>query len=283
MISWSRRSLLKFASVAIPSEIASARNLFAQVQPAPASVPAPMVTDIFPSHPRELVREMVIVSHFNEKRVRELAEARPALAKAAYDWGFGDWETAIGAASHMGNRAIAEYLISKGARPSLFSAAMLGQLDVVKAFIAAEPGAHRIRGPHSISLIAHARLGGAAARPVLEFLQTLEDAEDRPVPLAPEEISMLTGTYIFGGSGGQVVDVDAEMMMYVNSKMYSHPPQLNWTRKGTMTRPLFHLGDRTFYPAGAQAVRIRFREEATAVVMTVSDPDVVLTATRKKP
>jgi hypothetical protein len=76
----------------------------------------------------------------------------------------------------MGNRPIAEYLISKGARPSLFSAAMLGQLDLVKAFVAAQPGVQRIRGPHSISLLAHTKAGGEAARPVLAFLQSLGDA-----------------------------------------------------------------------------------------------------------
>jgi len=34
----------------------------------------------------------------------------------------------------MGNWEIAEYLLSKGARPPIFSAAMLGELDVVKGF-----------------------------------------------------------------------------------------------------------------------------------------------------
>jgi hypothetical protein len=69
--------------------------------------------------------------------------------------------------------------------------------------------------------------------------------------------------------------------MYANSKMYEYPPQLNWTRKGTMTRPLFHIGDHMFYPAGAPAVRIRFMQDANDVVMTVSDPDVVLTKRRR--
>src|SRR5580693_3692775 len=95
------------------------------------------VTDKFPMQPPELVKEMVTVSHGNVKRVRELVEAHPALAKASWDWGFGDWEAAIDAASHVGNREIAQYLIGKGARPTLFTAAMLGQLDVVKGIIQA--------------------------------------------------------------------------------------------------------------------------------------------------
>ena len=32
---------------------------------------------------------------------------------------------------------------------------MLGQLDVVKAAIAASPGVQRVKGPHSITLLRH--------------------------------------------------------------------------------------------------------------------------------
>ena len=45
---------------------------------------------------------------------------------------------------------------------------------------------------------------------------------------------------------------------------------------------LFHLGDRVFYPWGASAVRIRFIEDGVDTRMTVNDPDVVLTAWRRK-
>jgi hypothetical protein len=49
-----------------------------------------------------------------------------------------------------------------------------------------------------------------------------------------------------------------------------------------MTRPLFHLGDRVFCPAGAPSVRIRFTEDAGTVLMTVTDVALVLTARRKQ-
>ena len=65
----------------------------------------------------------------------------------------------------FGNRPIAELLLENGAEPTLFSAAMLGQLDVVKAMIAAQPGVQRTRGPHSISLLAHARAVSSPASP----------------------------------------------------------------------------------------------------------------------
>jgi hypothetical protein len=227
---------------------------------------------------------MVWVAHFDEKRVRELVEARPALARAAWDWGFGDWEDALGAASHMGNRAIAQYLIGKGARPTLFSAAMLGQLDVVRAALVADAGAHTIRGPHGISLRAHARMGGAPARAVLDLLQTKDGADDEPTaPLAPDAASAVVGVYAFGLSPNQQIEVDANVQAYAGSKAYAHPPQLNWTRIGSVPRPLFHRGDNVFHPAGAPAVRIRFAEAGREIVMTVHDPDLVLTATRRKP
>jgi hypothetical protein len=229
------------------------------------------------------VREMITVAHFDLERVKQLLDARPSLARAAWDWGFGDWETPLGAASHMGNRPIAEYLISQGAPPSLFSAAMLGHLEVVKTFVAAQPGSQRVRGPHSITLLAHARMGGEAARPVFDFLQSLRDTDsDPPVPLTGEQAAALVGTYVFGVGVTQQVDLTADLKMYANNKMYTHPPQLNWTRKGTMTRPLFHLGNRTFYPAGAQSVRIHFTEGANGVLMNIDDGDLVVSALRKQ-
>jgi hypothetical protein len=234
-----------------------------------SSSPTAAVPDLFPTQPPELAREMVTVSHYDLSRVKELVEARPSLSRAAWDWGFGDWETALGAASHMGNRPIAEYLISKGGRPSLFSSTMLGHLEVVKAFVAAQPGVQRIRGPHSISLLAHARAGGQTSRPVFDFLQSLGDADaDALVPLSDSEADRLWGSYSFGPAMNQQIDVTVE-----------HGGMI-WTRKGMMGRQLFHLGGRAFYPAGAPAARIRFREEGAAMLMTIEDPEVILIARR---
>jgi hypothetical protein len=281
MIICSRRALLGLACSVVPLDGLDLLRPLAMKGAENPPTP-PLVGDLFPAQPSELVHEMVTVAHFDLKRVQELVGARPSLARAAWDWGFGDWETALGAASHMGNRPIAEYLISQGARPSLFSATMLGQLEVVKAFVATQPGVQRIRGPHSITLLAHARMGGEAARPVFDFLRSLGDADaDAPVSLTEGEAAGLIGTYAFGTGATQQVELTADLKMYANNKMYTHAPQLNWTRKGTMTRPLFHLGDRTFYPAGAPSVRIGFTEHDGTVMMTITDAELVLTARRK--
>ncbi|HKV27506.1 MAG TPA: hypothetical protein VJN90_04445 [Candidatus Acidoferrales bacterium] len=290
---WTRRSLLRFAAVAVPASgiglgrltalrIPGGEGALKEGQTNQTHSSAGSATDLFPTQPPELVREMVTVAHYDLKRVKELVEARPSLARAAWDWGFGDWEDALGAASHMGNRAMAEYLISKGGRPTIFSATMLGQLEIVKGFVAAQPGVQAIRGPHSISLLAHARMGGETARPVFEFLQSSPDSDsEAPVALPENETASLVGTYAFGAGASEQIVVDADLRMYAGSKMYTHAPQLNWTRKGTMGRPLFHLGDHTFCPAGAPSARIRFTENAAGVLMTITDADFLLTARRK--
>jgi hypothetical protein len=86
----------------------------------------------------------------------------------------------------------------------------------------------------------------------------------------------LAGVYAFGIGTNQQIDVTIEHRQGV-SAMYS---PLTWTRKGTMGRPLVHLGRRSFYPAGAPSVRIRFEEKSGSVVMTIHDPELVLVAKR---
>ncbi len=276
---YSRRNLLQFVGALFPLAGIRLTAGLLPFEKLAAALEAPPVADVFPTQPPELAREMVLVSHFNLNRVKELVGARPSLARAAWDWGFGDWEEALGAASHMGNRAIAEFLIANGARPSLFSAAMFGQLDVVKSFIAANPGAQRIRGPHGISLLAHAKSGGEAARPVFDYLQSLGDADVDPlIPISDEDLAAVAGTYNFGSGATQQIDLLIEKRQGLMA-MYS---PLTWTRKGTMGRPLVHLGNRTFYPAGAPSVRISFTVDKDSVVMNVNDPDLVLTVKRSK-
>src|SRR5688572_28020633 len=107
--SLSRRGFLA-AAPAVPF-------LVSHLQPVPPPGPA------FPAQDPDLVKEVVGASHGNLARVKELVTARPALARASWDWGYGDWETPIDAASHVGNRAIAELLIAHGARPTIFTAA----------------------------------------------------------------------------------------------------------------------------------------------------------------
>lgn len=237
----------------------------------PPSASAGSVGATFPTQNPDLAQEMVGASHNNLARVKELLAIHPTLARAAWDWGFGDWEDALGAASHVGNREIAAVLLANGARPSIFSAAMLGQLDVVKAFITASPGIESTPGPHGITLLNHALAGGAASQAVAEYLKTLPGANKRPdtQPLTPEQMKSLTGDYIFGREAHEKITIA------VNSNNI-----LTFTRSGRTPRNLMHVGDLAFYPTGAPLVRIRFAPAGTGMRLTVHDPDLVLTATR---
>ena len=126
-----------------------------------------------PALEAKLVEEFVGNAHGNFPRVKELLEQEPALVNATWDWGGGDFETALGAAAHMGNKQIANYLLERGARLDIFAAAMLGKLDVVKGALEAYPDAVNTPGPHGISLVEHAEVGGADAKAVLDYINSL--------------------------------------------------------------------------------------------------------------
>ena len=118
----------------------------------------------------QLVQEFVAKAHGDLDAVRGLLDSEPALLNAAWDWGGGDWETGLGAAAHMGRRDIALVLLESGARLDVFAAAMLGQVEIVRAILTAWPELRDARGPHAIPLVEHAKAGGDQARAVVELL-----------------------------------------------------------------------------------------------------------------
>jgi len=122
------------------------------------------------------VQQFVAAAHRDLDQVRRMWEQQPALVNATWDWGAGDWETALGGAAHTGRKEIALFLLEKGARLDVFAAAMLGKLDVVRAAVAAFPGIVQVPGPHRIPLIDHARAGKEDAVEVLKFLESLKPA-----------------------------------------------------------------------------------------------------------
>lgn len=95
----SRRGAI--AACAQTSVLAAAGLAVAQPQPVKSSSAPPPSAEPWAGFPRqnaELAREVVAASHGNEARVRELVDEHPALARATWDWGFGDFESALGAA-----------------------------------------------------------------------------------------------------------------------------------------------------------------------------------------
>jgi uncharacterized protein len=105
----------------------------------------------------EQIQAFVLAAHGNFEKVQALYDQDPSLLNekfARFD------ENALEAAGHTGRREIAKYLLGKGAPPTIFSAAMLGDLDAVAMLLAADPERATRPGVHGISLLFHAALSG---------------------------------------------------------------------------------------------------------------------------
>lgn len=120
-----------------------------------------------PRQPLSLVREFVQAAHFDLPKVKAMLTDNPALIYASWDWGNGDWETALEGASHMARSDTVTYLLEKGARANPFSLAMLGKAGAVEAILNAEPTLAYARGPHFLTLLFHAALSSNLAPAVI--------------------------------------------------------------------------------------------------------------------
>lgn len=236
----------------------------------------------YPAIRDELISQVVGASHGRFDRVKELVTARPELAKASWDWGFGDIESALGAASHMGRRDIAEFLMEHGARPDIFTFAMLGQLEVVQAMVAAAPGIQRTLGPHGFTVLEHAKSRlwhkdisaseRQRAETMIAYLESLGDADqqDPHLPISPEEQEVYIGDYSWGDGE------DETFFVSLNRRKL-----LQLGRNGTFGRSLNRIDEHLFTPDGAGSVRIQFTvEDGRASAVSVIEHDFTLTATR---
>jgi hypothetical protein len=150
---------------------------------------------------------------------------------------------------------------------------MLGFTDVVKAFVAAQPGIQRTLGPHGIPLLAHAKAGGKPAADTVAYLEGLGDAGVglKATPLAADRRPRYLGQFAseradlklacrLNKAGQLVVDLQAGDAQSGN-------------------RVIHYLGGDEFFPAGVPSVRIRFaldREKATSVTLRGSVPETAL-------
>src|SRR6476619_7633187 len=119
------------------------RRVFAATIPSvallPAQTPAPAAETI-PQLAPDLVKDWIGKAHQRKIDVMEgLLKREPALLQSSWDWGAGDFESAIQAAAHTGSRDMALFLIDRGARFDLFAAAMLGQMGLLKSTVETYP------------------------------------------------------------------------------------------------------------------------------------------------
>jgi len=129
-----------------------------------------------------IVEEFVNKAHSDKDLVMTMLEEHPTLLNAAHDWGSGDFETALGAASHVGYKELVTYLISKGAQTNIFTACLFGHLDIVKPVIEKFPASLNAKGPHGFTLLHHAVKGGDEALEARAYLESLGAVETR-IPL----------------------------------------------------------------------------------------------------
>ena len=264
---YSRREVLGWVPIGVAGLLGAGyvRNASAQADDGGA------VRDYFPRANPQNATETVLYAHSQIEKVAALVEAHPALANAAIDWGFGDWESAVGAAAHMGRRDVAELLLSHGARPDIFTLAMMGRVDAVRAIVEAQPGVQGISGPHGITLMAHAKAGKEKAAAVVEYLESIGGADPRPEP--PPlllDASAYAGSYRWGSHDDEVFAVEAK-----DGRLSLKPAR-------GFGRGLVHVGDHAFYPGGAPAVRVVFAIDGdVAGECKIIDAEVMVSAQRE--
>jgi hypothetical protein len=119
--------------------------------------------------PADKVKEFVTAGHTDFEKTKQMLAEMPGLLYATWDWGGGDFETALEGAGHMGNKEIANYLIEKGARTNLYVLTMLGKTQLVKSYLDSYPNYLMARGPHGLTLLHHANKGGDDAKELFEY------------------------------------------------------------------------------------------------------------------
>lgn len=131
---------------------------------------------------RTMLQDFIIYAHSDLEMTKKLLDREPMLINGMMDWGKGDWESALGGASHMGRHDIVGFLLERGARIDIFCAAMMGQLEAVKAFLTLQPKLIDARGPHGFNLHFHAQLAGKDAEKMVAYLQTVKKIDLKPNP-----------------------------------------------------------------------------------------------------
>jgi hypothetical protein len=124
-----------------------------------------------PPIPANIVKDFVGAGHRDLGKVQAMVAEHPNIVLCTYDWGNGDFESAIEGAGHVGNKPIAEYLIDQGSRVTLFVLAMLGKTQLVKPVLEAYPKLIFANGPHGYTLLHHAKQGGKDAEELYGWLQ----------------------------------------------------------------------------------------------------------------
>lgn len=136
--------------------------------------------------PLEKVKEFVVAGHKDLDRLKVMLLETPNLLYASWDWGNGDFETALEGAGHMGRKDIAAFLIQQGARPNIFLLAMLGKTDLVKQQLNLFPELLNSKGPHGFTLLHHAMQAGEDGKELMAYLDE-KGLKVKSFPIRPKQ------------------------------------------------------------------------------------------------
>lgn len=148
----------------------------------PAFIPGLMQNDPKPQMDKKLVQDFVGISHRDKDKALAMLEEHPNLLNSAHDWGYGDFETALGSSGHVGYKELVLALIEKGAQTNIFIACLLGQINIVRLTLETWPHTLHAKGPHGFTLLHHAVEGGDDALEVKAYLESL-GAKELKIPL----------------------------------------------------------------------------------------------------
>ena len=108
---------------------------------------------------QSVIEDLVGNAHGNLVRVREILDAHPDALNLRAPWN----ETAVEAATQMGNKPILDLLIARGAPVDFFTACVLGRVEDVSGELAADPTRANARGVHDLPALYFAAIGGSLA------------------------------------------------------------------------------------------------------------------------
>ena len=128
---------------------------------------------------KSLVEKFVGASHGKFDIIKEMLEEHPTLLNAAHDWRCGDFETGLGAASHVGHKDLVSYFLDHGVQANIFTAALFGKMKIIKPMLEFSPALINAKGPHGFTLLHHAEQGGDEALQVKDYLLSLGLNETR--------------------------------------------------------------------------------------------------------
>ncbi|MEZ6092633.1 MAG: hypothetical protein R3C03_00120 [Pirellulaceae bacterium] len=166
-------------------------------------------------------------------------------------------------------------MLSKGAAPTLFTFAMLGELEATKSMLEFSPEMRKLAGPHGINLMRHAEIGFGAngadkakSQRLIDYLNTLDLPQEQFLEMTADEKQLYLGNYMFGPSDEDGFTIQLNMREL-----------LSLGRIGKFGGALYKSGNHRFAYNGAPSVTITFHQTGNRIdSLKIVEPGMSLIA-----